>query len=102
MHTVFTTAHKKTMLKQLDKLNGQQAPQAAAPMDDAKGYSVLELGQDTAELMDDDGETVGVQLRLCDPELVAALRARFEAEPGLLVQLGTRHGQQVIVRLLDS
>lgn len=89
------------MLKWLDKLNGleAEADSSAAAAVEQKTHSVLDVAADTAEVMDDAGETVKVELGICDQELVAALRRAFDEEKEMQVLLGTRHGKTGIVKL---
>uniref|UniRef100_A0A383WFS1 Translation initiation factor 5A C-terminal domain-containing protein n=1 Tax=Tetradesmus obliquus TaxID=3088 RepID=A0A383WFS1_TETOB len=102
--TVFTTGQKKSMLKWLDRLNGLEAAaaaggKAASGTEQQQQYSVLDVTSDVAEVMNDEGETQQVQLAVCDPELVEALRRAFQAEQEVLVQLGTRHGKAAITKM---
>lgn len=96
---VFTTSQKKTMLKWLDKLNGQEAA-AADSGTAAKPWTLLDITQTTAEVMDEEGDTQQVDLGLCDTELVQQIRKLFEAEDEVCVELGVRHGKTAIVRLV--
>eukprot|EP00882_Tetradesmus_deserticola_P017671 GHRQ01018936.1.p2 GENE.GHRQ01018936.1~~GHRQ01018936.1.p2 ORF type:complete len:184 (+),score=60.85 GHRQ01018936.1:571-1122(+) len=100
--TVFSTGQKKSMLKWLDRLNGLEAEadgKAAAGSEQQQQYTVLDVTSDVVEVMDNDGETQQVQLSVCDPELVAALRGALKAEQEVQVQLGTRHGSTAIIKM---
>lgn len=91
------------MLKWLDKLNGQEAAAAdngTAAAAAAKPWTLLDLTQDTAEVMNEDGDTQQLELGVCDTELVQQLRKLFEAEDEVCVELGVRHGKPAIVRLV--
>lgn len=97
---VFTTSQKKTMIKWLEKLNGQEAAadaDAAAPTK----WTLLDVTDSTAEVMDEEGETQQVQLSVCDAELVDQLRRLFESEAEVVVELGTRHGTTAITHMVQ-
>ncbi|PNW84366.1 hypothetical protein CHLRE_04g232902v5 [Chlamydomonas reinhardtii] len=87
--TVFTTSHKKTYLKWHAKLTGegdkgQQRGAAAAGGGKPVTYTVYDLPEGGAclGLMTDEGDTLELQLAgpgACQPELLAQIRAAFEA-----------------------
>jgi len=88
------------MLKWLEKLNGQEAAadgDAGAPTK----WTLLDVTDSTAEVMDEEGETQQVQLSVCDAELVEQLRRLFEGEAEVVVELGTRHGTTAITRIVQ-
>jgi hypothetical protein len=99
---VFTTSQKKTMLKWLDKLNGQEAAAAdsSTAAAAAKPWTLLDLTQTIAEVMNEEGDTQQLDLGVCDTELVQQIRKVFEAEDEVCVELGVRHGKPAMVRLV--
>jgi hypothetical protein len=102
---VFTTGQKKSMLKWLEKLKEQEAAAAdgcAGAADTPSQWTLLDLTDSSAEVMDAEGDTQQVELGVCDPELVGQLRALFASEAEVLVQLGVRRGKTAITRLLQQ
>lgn len=94
------------MLKWLEKLKEQEAAAAAADgcagADTPSQWTLLDLTDSSAEVMDAEGDTQQVELGVCDPDLVGQLRALFASEAEVLVQLGVRHGKTAITRLLQQ
>lgn len=59
-HAVFTTSQKKTMLKWLEKLNGQEAAAAAGTNPSAAAavrWTLLDITSSSAEVMNEEGDT---------------------------------------------
>lgn len=90
--TVFTTSHKKSFLKWLDKLQqqgggggagggggGSGAGANAASSNSKPRHQLIDLTDRRAEVMDDDGETVTLDLAAVDPAMVAEMRRGFDA-----------------------
>eukprot|EP00775_Hariotina_reticulata_P002093 gene2093-2411_t len=103
--TVFSTNQKKTMLKLLDKLNGLEEESAAAVSSSSQQqYTVLDVTDSLAEVMDEAGDTQQVDLAVCDLEVVDSLRRAFASEPAaeLVVELGVRYGKLAICKLLTG
>lgn len=103
--TVFSTSQKKSMLKLLDKLNGLEGESAAAGGSCSQPqYTVLDVTDSSAEVMDEAGDTQQIDLAVCDQQLVEGLRRAFEREPEaeLVVELGVRFGKLAICKLLTG
>lgn len=103
--TVFSTSQKKTMLKLLDKLNGLEEESAASGGSSSQQqYTVLDVTDSLAEVMDEAGDTQQIDLAVCDQEVVDSLRRAFESEPAaeLVVELGVRYGKVAICKLLTG
>lgn len=58
-HAVFTTSQKKTMLKWLEKLNGQEAAAAGTNLSAAAAvrWTLLDITSSSAEVMNEEGDT---------------------------------------------
>ena len=89
--TVFTTSQKKTMLKWLDKFSSSSSSAAAASGSSSSKnvwYQVIDLANDTIEVMDKEGTTFTVNLLGASGELVSQLRQAWETEDEVKVRIG--------------
>lgn len=89
------------MLKWLEKLNGQEADADANTAAPAK-WTLLDVTDSSAEVMNEEGDTQQVELGVCENELVEQLRKLFESEAEVVVELGVRHGKTAISRLVQA
>ncbi len=98
--TVFTTSHKKSMLRWLEKLKDPGSAgggAAAATSTTVIQWTVSDLDASTAKLYDDGGSELDVRLAGSDEALVQRLRELFEAGEAVQVTLappGSGEGEQ--------
>jgi hypothetical protein len=90
--TVFTTAHKKTMLKWLDKLHPAAGSAASTAPALAAGqgcvwYSVIDCSDSGLEVMDEEGNTLALPASSCSAEQWQQVGAAWDAGEEVRVQL---------------
>lgn len=76
--TVFTTSHKKSMLRWHAKLTGGPEPGAATSGPVSAKYQVIDIADGIVTCMDPDGETLDIALTDVSQEMQEAITQGFE------------------------